>query len=63
MYKYVKRELEVLDLPALVENVGHGGDQVDFPLVVDLLQAGRHRHVRQAVAEISRGKIKKITKK
>ena len=55
MYKYVKWELEVLDLPTLVEDVGHGGHQVDLPLVVDLLQAGRHRHVRQAVAEISGG--------
>ena len=52
MYKYVKRELELLQLPALGQDLGDGGDQVDLPLVADLVETRGDGHVGQTVTEI-----------
>ena len=50
MYKYVEREVELLQQPALAQDVDQVGHQVQLPLAVDLVQHGGHRHVRQTVA-------------
>ena len=50
MYKYVERKVEILGQPALVQDVGDVGHQVELPLTGDLLQHRRHRHVGETVA-------------
>ena len=50
MYKYIKRKVYLLAEPALGQDVSDVGDEVNLPLVVDLVQGRGDCHVTQALA-------------